>query len=136
MLSRRAKRIILAIGLFHIILIVVLIALPNVVLAIPGRYRVALAEQSPFLSDLTEGLIEQVAPVAEFLPAPETAVEIPRITIPSIKPTVMPQAMETSLHTATAAESSGELLTADLDSTPEPTPTQTPLPIPTSTPAP
>jgi hypothetical protein len=135
-LSRRAKRIILAIGLFQIILIVVLIALPDVVLAIPGRYRVALAEQSPFLSDLTEGLIEQVSPIGEFLPPPATAAEIPRITIPSIKPADMPQAMETSLPTATAAESSGELLTANLDSTPEPTPTQTPLPIPTSTPAP
>ncbi len=38
--------------------------------AIPGRYRVALSERAPALSDITEGVIDAVAPVATALPAP------------------------------------------------------------------
>ena len=58
-MGSRTKRIILIIAIIQIALIVVLLILPGVVLAIPGRYRVALAERSALLGQLTEGVIEQ-----------------------------------------------------------------------------
>ena len=52
-------------------LIIGLLALPTVVRAIPGRYRVWLQENHPLLGDVSEGVIQQVAPVATALPAPQ-----------------------------------------------------------------
>ena len=52
-------------------LIIGLLALPTVVRAIPGRYRVWLQENHPLLGDVSEGIIQQVAPVATALPAPQ-----------------------------------------------------------------
>ena len=90
-MSKRTKRIILALVIAQLLLIAGMLILPKAVLAIPGRYRVALAERSPFLSELAEGIFERVAPVAA-LPAPETISSAPRITIPAIKPATEPTA--------------------------------------------
>jgi tetratricopeptide (TPR) repeat protein len=135
-LSRRAKRIILVIGLIQVLLILALMALPDVVLAIPGRFRVALAERSPALSDIAENLIEQVAPVDEFLPTPDAMGDRPRITIPSIIVSEEPTATHTPLPTAAAlVPASGDEL-VETESQPEPTQTSTPVPRPTSIPTP
>jgi hypothetical protein len=128
MLSKRTKRLILIIGIIQIVLIISLMILPEVVLAIPGRYRVVLAEQSPIISDIAESLIEQVAPVDEFLPAPVIEAEMPRITIPSVKPSEEPLSTKIATPTSTTASPGNE--------TPQPTQTATPLPTPTLTPTP
>jgi len=57
-MKSRTKRIILLVAIVQVLLILGLVALPQVVLAIPGRYRVALSERNPFLSQIAEGLIE------------------------------------------------------------------------------
>ena len=59
------------IALAQLGLIIGLLALPTVVRAIPGRYRVWLQENHPLLGDVSEGVIQQVAPVATALPAPQ-----------------------------------------------------------------
>ena len=69
-MKKRTKIIILAVVGLQIIFIIGLLTLPTAVQAVPGRYRVALAERNPFLSGMTEGVIEAVAPVATALPAP------------------------------------------------------------------
>lgn len=137
-MSDRAKRVVIAVAIVQILLIVALVALPKVVLAIPGRYRVALSERSPFLGEITEGLIDQVAPVAAVLPAPESSAQQPRITIPAVSPQEEPTATEVAndepqpTPTEPAAES--------VDVTPLPTveqqPTQVPTPTATPTPEP
>ena len=137
-MSSRTKRIILIIAIIQIVLIVVLLVLPGVVLAIPGRYRVALAERSAFLGQLTEGVIEQVSPVGDALPAPAIVAEQPRITIPAIRPT------EAGSPTPTIASES-EVVLDDTDVTggsvaeeveSEAMPTMAPTPTPTITPTP
>jgi tetratricopeptide (TPR) repeat protein len=69
-MRNRTKIIILTIVGLQIILIAGLLILPAAVQAVPGRYRVALAQRNAFLSDVTEGVIDAVAPVATALPAP------------------------------------------------------------------
>ena len=70
-MKKRIRNIILAVVGLQFIIIIGVLALPSVVGAIPGRYRVALAERNPFISGMTEGVIDAVAPVATALPAPE-----------------------------------------------------------------
>ena len=50
-MNRHTRNIILIIVLLQLALIAGLLTLPTAVQAIPGRYRVALAERNPFLSD-------------------------------------------------------------------------------------
>ncbi|MFN2105390.1 MAG: hypothetical protein ACK2UJ_10980, partial [Candidatus Promineifilaceae bacterium] len=69
-MKRRTKIIILAVVGLQILFIAGLLALPAAVQAVPGRYRVALMERNRFLGNITEGVIEAVAPVATALPAP------------------------------------------------------------------
>ncbi len=69
-MSKRTKTLIMFIVGVQLVLIIGLLALPNVVGAIPGRYRVWLQENQPALASVTEGVIDQVAPVATALPAP------------------------------------------------------------------
>jgi hypothetical protein len=69
-MSNRTKSIILAVALLQLVLIIGLLALPTVVQAIPGRYRIWLQENQPLLGEIAEGVIEQVAPVPTALPAP------------------------------------------------------------------
>ncbi|MFN2189711.1 MAG: hypothetical protein ACK2T3_13180, partial [Candidatus Promineifilaceae bacterium] len=84
MLSKKAKRAIVVVAFIQIALIAMLLILPDVVLAIPGRYRVALAEKNPAISEIAESIIERVAPVEDFLPAPQLDSELPSITIPAV----------------------------------------------------
>lgn len=135
----QTKKIILWIVVAQIILIAGILALPAVMQAIPGRYRVALAERSPFLSGILEGVMDQVAPVATALPAPQTAsasepaVDISQLLneepanvsvtleptatdIPTAEPTSEPEATETIIPTATSEP------TATPTATPEPSP--------------
>ncbi len=72
-MSNRTKRLILLIVGIQLLLVIGLLALPTAVQAIPGRYRVWLQENQPTLSSVTEGVIDQVAPVATALPAPALA---------------------------------------------------------------
>jgi tetratricopeptide (TPR) repeat protein len=111
-------------------------ALPGVVLAIPGRFRVALSERSPVLSELAENLIEQVAPVDEFLPAPDSVVDIPRITIPAIYPSEEPLSTQTPMPSATSLVISEGDEQVDSESNPQPTATSTQVPTPTPIPTP
>lgn len=133
MLSKRTKRLILIIGIIQIVLIIGLMILPDVVLAIPGRYRVALAEQNPFISDIAESLIEQVAPVDEFLPTPVIVAEMPRITIPSVKPSEEPLSAIVATPSSTAAALRNETPQPTQTPSPPPTPTLTPTPLPERT---
>ncbi len=139
-MSRRTKRIILVIAFGQIVLIVGLLALPKVVMAIPGRYRVALSERSPFLSNIYEGLINEVVPMSTALPAPASGSDRPRITIPAINvvstPEPTPAALADSslqpLPTAVASVPAGETPTpvATPTNTPSPTPSPSPTPLP------
>ena len=91
------------IAVLQILIIAGLFALPAVVGAIPGRYRVALSERNPLLSELAEGVIDRVAPVATALPAPaqvDSAAEVdftdlllnePTATLAPPKPTATDQ---------------------------------------------
>lgn len=135
-MTKRTKNLILIIVGVQIVLIVGLLALPSVVQAIPGRYRVALSERSPFLSNIAEGVIDQVAPVATALPAPsaqsgdevdiaallQTETTAPPTGAPTVTPTAE-TAVSTEAEEAAAA-------TAAPTSTLEPTPTHTPTPEP------
>jgi hypothetical protein len=137
-MSNRAKRIIIAIAIVQILLIVALVALPRVVLAIPGRYRVALNERSPFLGGIAEGLIDQVAPVAAALPAPENPSQRPNITIPAVSPQEEPTA--TAVATVDSEPTPTVAIAESVEITPLPTvelePTQVPVPTATLTPTP
>ena len=133
-MGRRTKKLILIIAAGQLMIIIGLLALPEVVIAIPGRYRVALAEKSPFLSQVAENLIEQIAPVAT-VPAPSTISGPIRITIPALIETVQPTRtpLPTPTHTndQTSEEDSKKVSPTSLPSpTPEPTSTPTPKPLP------
>lgn len=69
-MSKRTKLAILMVVGLQLMLIAGLLAMPAVVNAIPGRYRVWLQENHKGLATVTEGVIAQVAPVATALPAP------------------------------------------------------------------
>ncbi len=144
-MNEKTKRLILIIAAVQILFIIVLLALPRVVLAIPGRYRVALEERSPFLSEITEDIIHQVAPAATALPAPNVNSQRPQITIPSIaaveeEPTLEPTPTEEPTVEPTEIpdeETAGEEPEANVPtSTPEPTNTPAPTPAPTLQPRP
>ena len=62
-MTKRTKNIITLIVIGQILLIGGLLALPTAVQALPGRYRVALQERIPFLGNIVEEVIDQVAPV-------------------------------------------------------------------------
>ncbi len=146
-MSKKTKRIILVVAIIQILLIAAILALPKVVLAIPGRYRVALSERSPFLSDITEGVIEQVAPVAISLPAPENIASLPRVTIPSIIRTPAATTLEperdeptgslpTSPEAPVGSENDSQLFLNEKLPTSTPLPTLTPTVTPTPEPLP
>jgi hypothetical protein len=145
-MSNRTKSIILIIAGLQLVLIVGLLALPNVVNAIPGRYRVWLQENHTTLSGLTEGVIDQVAPVATALPAPVAAagnsVDITSLIAAEPVGTVV---------AGSGSETNNDVVqpiaTAELPATPEPIveevapqptaePTLEPTAAPTPTPAP
>jgi hypothetical protein len=135
-MSKRTKRIILALALLQILAIIIIFALPKVVMAIPGRYRVALAERSPVISQVTEDLINQIAPVATALPAPKIESSRPQITIPIVSSST-PEPIEATATTISESEDDNE---DEVIVTPQPEetliPTATPVPTVVNTPTP
>ena len=145
-MQNRTRSIILAIAILQIVIIVGLMALPTVVQAIPGRYRVWLQENHQTLSGFTEGVIDQVAPVATALPAPQQAageqVDISSIIAAAPASTVAASELDTELiavpQSATiAAASPAPTQEPTLESaSPTPAATHTPAPTPTQMPLP
>jgi hypothetical protein len=135
-MRKRTKNLILIVAGVQVLLILGLLALPSVVGAIPGRYRVALQERSPFLGSVVEGVIDQVAPMAAALPAAQVLADEPKVDISSlIAVTAVPQptATPTEAPTKTSDTSSDEAATPQPTNTPLPTPTNTPTPEPLPT---
>lgn len=141
-MNKRTKFIILAVVGLQIVLIAGVLALPSAVQAIPGRYRVALTERSPFLGSISEGVIAAVAPVATALPAPAQEARGEQIDISALiaassegASMAVPQPTTTMPATISAEEAQSAEETLE---TPEPTavPTITPTPLPTATPEP
>jgi hypothetical protein len=130
MLSKKAKRAIVVVAFIQIALIAMLLILPDVVLAIPGRYRVALAEKNPAISEIAESIIERVAPVEDFLPAPQLDSELPSITIPAVT------ALDLLPPTSTPEPTSTPVLSENVTPLPTQTPSDTPTPTATPTPLP
>jgi tetratricopeptide (TPR) repeat protein len=146
-MPKRTKTIILLVAVAQMLIILGLLALPMVVQAIPGRYRVWLQENQPALSRVTEGVIDQVAPVATALPAAQQVAETPVdissliaepistvsgvvdeseiITIPQTTPA--PQATAQPTEALASPTSVAEATTAP---SPTPAPTATPMPLP------
>lgn len=147
-MKKRTKNIIISLVLLQLIIIVGLLALPTVVQAIPGRYRVALSERNLFLSNITEGVIDAVAPVATALPAPsqtQTGNEVDIAALlteeniqvgstPEISPTASSESSATPKPISETNEQNDTpaVESTPIEATPEPTPT-TALPSPTPT---
>ncbi|MFQ5433462.1 MAG: C39 family peptidase [Anaerolineae bacterium] len=129
-MTSRTKRIILLVAGVQIVLIAGLLALPTAVQAIPGRYRVALSERSPFLGNVAENIIQQVAPVPTALPAPRQETSVPQVDISGVlalastavspTPTPFPSPQPTQIKADTASP--------DTTVPKEPTPAPTPIP--------
>jgi hypothetical protein len=134
-MKKQTRNIILAVVGLQLIIIIGLLMLPTVVQAIPGRYRVALQERSPFLSSITEGVIDQVAPVATALPAPAQQVAqaeaIDVSTLLQTDATAVPTQPPAPTETAVPANNE-----TSEDETAKPTPLPTPTPAPSPTPEP
>ncbi len=133
-MNKRTKNVILIIAGVQVLLIIGLLALPSVVGAIPGRYRVALQERSPFLGNLVEGVIDQVAPVATALPAAAVSADAPKVDINALiaeRGTAVPEPTATTRPTETPT-----IAAASSETEPTPLPTNTPPPTPTFTPEP
>ena len=142
-MRNRTKSIILLIVLAQLGLIIGLLALPTVVQAIPGRYRVWLQENHPLLGDVAEGVIHQVAPVATALPAPQqvsdNAIDLGSLIDAQPATTLDNAPDETELIGVPVAGQATTAATAATVEEPTVTPTepaQTPTPAPTDTPAP
>ncbi len=141
-MKKRTRNIIIFLVILQFILILGLLALPTVVGAIPGRYRVALSERSPILSDLTEGMIGAVAPVATALPAPTLSQAGNEVDISAliaqkavtIEPTVIEPAAD--IPTTEPEETNNQNAEPILEPTLVPTITPTPAPTETPTPLP
>jgi hypothetical protein len=139
-MNQKTRNIILLIVGIQMILIVGLLALPQVVQAIPGRYRVALQERSPFLGNISEEVIALVAPMAAALPTPVPAsggqVDLGSLIAArpaETEPTPTPE--PTAVPTQPLVEEVEEEETA-VAPTPTPSPTATPSPTPTPEPLP
>lgn len=131
-MKKRTKNLILIVAGIQVVLIIGLLVLPGVVGAIPGRYRVALQERSPFLSNIVEGVIDQVAPMATALPvavasASENEVDINALISGAV--TAVPEPTATIKPTEAPTD-----VPETADATPRPT--NTPVPTPTNTPTP
>jgi hypothetical protein len=137
MMEKRTKNLILLVAGIQLLLILGLLALPNLVGMIPGRYRVALQERSPFLSGMVEGVIDQVAPVATSLPAAVAVANEPQIDFESlIADSVTAVSQPTATRKSTVAPTTASAVNSDEIATPQPTAIQSSTPIPTPTTAP
>ena len=132
-MTKRTKTIILLVVIGQILLIGGLLALPTAVQALPGRYRVALQERIPFLGNIVEEVIDQVAPVPTALPAPRQGASAPQIDISAaidteptrVRPTataVPPTPVKTVAETEPEED-------APTPTAVPPTPTPEPLPV-------
>ena len=142
-MRNRTKSIILLIAVAQLGLIIGLLALPTVVQAIPGRYRVWLQENHPRLGGVAEGVIEQVAPVATALPAPQqvsdNAIDLGSLIDAQPATTLDSAPDETELIGVPAAEQAPPAATPEVVAEPTAAPTEaalTPTPAATDTPAP
>ncbi|MCL4804929.1 MAG: C39 family peptidase [Anaerolineae bacterium] len=142
-MRKRTKSIILLVAVGQVMIILGLLALPTVVRAIPGRYRVWLQENHPAMGRISEDIIAQVAPVATSLPAaqqaPQNQVDIasliasePLSTVASASDEIiLPAAATPTTATADPGAQPTEppaSPTPAATNTPEPTPTPMPLP--------
>lgn len=135
-MSGRTKRIILALATLQILTIILIFALPKIVMTIPGRYRVALAERSPVLSQVTEDLINQIAPVATALPAPVLVANQPQVIIPAVSSST-PIAMEATPAPQIENDEDEDLSPQITSQVAQPVnPTATPIPTIVYTPTP
>ncbi len=141
----RTRNIILLIAIIQVILIGGLLALPAVVQAIPGRYRVWLQENYPTMGQLSEEIIAQVAPVPTALPAAQTMsenqIDISSLIAAQPVATLDGSGPDDLTGLAQATEPAAEPTAADVAptaeaATPTPEPTQTPEPTPTPMPLP
>ncbi len=129
-MNRRAKYAVALMILALILLIGGFTAVPRVVGALPGEYRVRLA-QIPLMEPLLEA---GTTPLPTVLPAPSVVAEQPRITIPAI---ISPIATESLKQTPTREPEVMDATPKPMISTltptaiPSPTATATPLPLPT-----
>lgn len=141
-MRKRTKSIILLIAVGQVLIILGLLALPAVVQAIPGRYRVWLQENQPALSNITEGVIDQVAPVATSLPAAQpgtgTQVDLAALVAQPVSTTSGVAGSDDVITplTATPTTASAESTDMPTEVAASPTPAITNTPAPTPTPAP
>lgn len=143
-MRKRTKSIILLVAVAQMLIILGLLALPAVVQAIPGRYRVWLQENYPAVGKISEEVIAEVAPVPTALPAaqqmPETQIDISSLIADQPVQTLesdesdtinLPQAATPeAAATETVVEPTAEV------ASPTPAPTNTPAPTPTPMPLP
>jgi hypothetical protein len=103
------------------------IAVPRVVGALPGEYRVRLAR-----IPLVEPILEiGTTPLPTALPAPSIVATLPRITIPAVLPaTATPTAEPTSTPELAEEVVDTQEVTPTATSTATPSPTATPTPVP------
>lgn len=132
-MSTKARNIILLIVGLQLIIVIGLLALPPVVQAIPGRYRVALQERVPVAGQVVEGVIDQVAPVATALPAASSSTG-DEVDIAAL--IAVPSATAAAPEPTATAEPTTETAVAGDSAPPTPLPTEPPPPTPTQTPTP
>ncbi|HNS39100.1 MAG: C39 family peptidase [Anaerolineae bacterium] len=143
-MRNRTKGIILFIAVSQVIIILGLLALPPVVQAIPGRYRVWLQENHPALGAISEEVIAQVAPVATALPAAqqvsETQIDISALIAQPVDTVASEGAGDVTLNVTQEAAPVQEVEAAEESAVPAATPTlaatETPAPTPTPMPLP
>lgn len=120
MVSKRAKYTISLMLLALVLVVGGFVAVPRVVGALPGEYRVRLAR-----IPLVEPILEiGTTPLPTALPVPSIVATMPRITIPALLPTTA---------TPTAEPTSTPELAGEVIDTQEVTPTVTPSPTVTPT---
>lgn len=138
-MNKKTKTIIIGTAGVLILLTLLLSFAEPILQAIPGRYRVALAERMPFASNILESSFDLVLPVATALPAPSVSASEEEIDVSALlqieQPTLVPTVpVPTVTPTFTAVPP-----TQEPDDTPVPTevpPTDTPTPTNTPTPEP
>lgn len=144
-MRKRTKSIILLVAVGQMLLILGLLALPAVVQAIPGRYRVWLQENYPAMGKISESVIAQVAPVATALPAAQqtsgTQIDISSLiaeqpvatlTGDAVEAIELPQAATLAAPAVDATDAPAEPVASPTPApTTTPAPTLTPMPLPT-----
>ncbi|HRN67611.1 MAG TPA: C39 family peptidase [Promineifilum sp.] len=141
-MRKRTKSIILLVAVGQMLLILGLLALPAVVQAVPGRYRVWLQENYPAMGKISESVIAQVAPVATALPAAQqtsgTQIDISSLIAEQPVATLAGDAVEAIElpQAATPAAPAVDATDAPAEPVASPTPAPTTTPAPTPTPMP